>query len=137
MTDLPPRQKRSSVFIDATLDNEARDAPMQLVRIRDLSDGGAKVEGKPPPVGARVVLSRGVVEISGRVAWARERQFGVAFDDPISVELLMRAAGQERSPARPPHAAALTSGLQQQRLVRRRPIATDRRTFGLRVAPPH
>ena len=136
MTDRPPRPKRSSVFIDAALDSATGDAPMQLVRVRDLSEGGAKVEGKAPPVGTRVILSRGVIEIAGRVAWAKERQFGVAFDEPTSIELLMRAAGRARSPERPLHAAALTSGVGAVSLPRRRPASLDRRTFGLRVATP-
>jgi hypothetical protein len=135
MADWPPRPKRSSVFIDAALDHAAQKEPMQLVRIRDLSEGGAKIEGKAPPVGTNVVLSRGALEFPARVVWASGRFFGIAFDTPADMDQIMRATGVAKSPARPAHAAALTAryptgdvGAQ-----RRRTPLPDRATFGLRV----
>jgi len=134
--DRPPRPKRSSVFIDAAMDSQEQSKAVQQVRIRDLSEGGAKIEGKGPPVGTTVLLSRGVVEISAHVVWVSDRYFGVAFDEPVATEQLMRAAGQPRSPERPLHAAALTNGVgrPQPDLPRRRATPLDRATFGLRVA---
>jgi hypothetical protein len=135
MADWPERPKRSSVFIDAALDHAARQAPMQLVRIRDLSAGGAKIEGTAPPVGSSVVLSRGVLEFPARVVWARGRFFGIAFDTPADIDQIMRATGVAKSPDRPLHAAALTARYPGERDMpaRRRTPPPDRATFGLRV----
>jgi hypothetical protein len=135
MADWPTRPKRSSVFIDAALDHAAQREPMQLVRIRDLSEGGAKIEGKAPPVGAHVILSRGVLEFPARVVWASGRFFGIAFDTPADIDQVMRATGQAKAPERPAHAAALTArypagdGGPQ----RRRAPPAIRATFGLRI----
>jgi|UPI000830A949 hypothetical protein len=137
MTDRPPRPKRSSVFIDAAMDSQQPSASMQTVRIRDLSEGGAKIEGKAPPVGTTVLLSRGGIEIGARVAWVSDRYFGVAFDEPVAVEQLMRAVAKPGTPERPVYAAALTDGVGRSHpdLLRRRATPLDRAVFGLRVAP--
>lgn len=137
MTDQPPRPKRSSVFIDAAMDSQQQSASMQTVRIRNLSEGGAKIEGKAPPVGTAILLSRGDLEIAARVAWVSDRYFGVAFDEPVAVEQLMRAAAKPGAPDRPVYAAALTEGVGrvQPEPPRRRTTPLDRATFGLRVAP--
>ncbi|MGB3929427.1 MAG: PilZ domain-containing protein [Sphingobium sp.] len=121
------------------MDGTGPGAPMQLVRIRDISEGGAKLEGNAPAVGTAILLSRGIIEIAAKVVWTSRRYFGVAFDDPVSVEMVMRAAGQSRSPERPPHAAALTDGVGRATALprRRAPPPLDRTTFGLRVATRH
>ncbi|HUD91141.1 PilZ domain-containing protein [Sphingobium sp.] len=127
--DLPPRAKRSNIFIDACLNLGEPLSATQVVRIRDISEGGVRIQGKSPGVGARIVLTRGETEMPGRVVWTADRHFGVAFDEPINVDAVLKAA-VPRSPERPLYAAALTSGLGHFH----RQTPRGRKTFGLRVA---
>jgi hypothetical protein len=54
------------------------------VRIRDLSAGGARVQGDDiPEVGTDVLLKRGAFETFGKIAWVSDGQAGVEFDDPL------------------------------------------------------
>jgi hypothetical protein len=54
------------------------------VRIRDLSAGGARIQGEDlPAVGTDVLLKRGSFETFGSVAWLHDGQGGIAFDDPL------------------------------------------------------
>jgi hypothetical protein len=135
--DLPPRAKRSSVFMDAILDFGDPFAAPRVARIRDISEGGAKIQGRAPDIGARVVISRGATDIPGRVVWTADHHFGVAFDEQIDVEAVLKAA-PPKAPDKPVYAAALTSGLAQVRRngPRARPLfQSDRASFGLRPAP--
>ncbi|HEY0027356.1 MAG TPA: PilZ domain-containing protein [Allosphingosinicella sp.] len=50
------------------------------VRLRDLSQKGALVEGKSlPPPGSEVVFHRGSITVPGRVAWTGEGKAGLEF----------------------------------------------------------
>jgi len=54
------------------------------VRIRDLSAGGARVQGEElPEVGIDVLLKRGEFETFGTVAWIHDGQAGIEFEDPL------------------------------------------------------
>ena len=54
------------------------------VRLRDLSQQGALVEGKSlPPPGNEVVFSRGSITVPARVAWTGEGRAGLEFAYPI------------------------------------------------------
>ncbi|MDB5581657.1 MAG: hypothetical protein JWR80_6833 [Bradyrhizobium sp.] len=57
----------------------------QEVRLRDLSQGGAKIACDAPiPVGERVVLQvEDLDPIAGQVRWAREGQIGLTFSSAI------------------------------------------------------
>lgn len=107
---LRSRAKRSSVFMDANLETGDPRYEIQLVRIRDISEGGAKIEATPPAIGASIVISRGAFILPGRVVWASDTHFGVEFERPIDVNKVMQAAGPAKAPGRPIHAVALTSG---------------------------
>jgi PilZ domain-containing protein len=62
----------------------------QPARLRDLSLGGAMIEGSNlPPPGAPVVLKRGGFEMFARIAWADAQRAGLQFDRALSeAELL-------------------------------------------------
>jgi hypothetical protein len=136
--DLPDRPKRSNVFMDANLEAEGQTSDIEVVRIRDISAGGAKVQGVAPDVGTRIVLTRGRFTIPARVVWVGPTQFGVEFDKPINVDEVMKAAGPAKAPDKPVYASALTSDYPSQGRAAPRPSQpkpTDRRPlFGLRVA---
>jgi hypothetical protein len=54
------------------------------VRLRDLSQKGALVEGKAlPPLGSEAVFSRGSITVPARVAWTGEGRAGLEFAYPI------------------------------------------------------
>lgn len=54
------------------------------VRIRNLSDSGALLEGNSvPSPGTELVLKRGLVEASATVVWSDGHRCGVRFDSPI------------------------------------------------------
>ncbi len=54
------------------------------VRIRDLSAGGARVQGDDlPEEGADVLLKRGEFETFGTIAWVHDGQAGIEFEDPL------------------------------------------------------
>jgi hypothetical protein len=108
--DLPPRAKRSNVFMDAHLNLGEPLSATQVVRIRDISAGGARIQGKSPGVGVRIVVTRGETELPGRVVWTADRHFGMEFDEPVDVDAVLKAT-PPKSPDRPVYAAALTSGL--------------------------
>ena len=138
--DHPERPKRANVFMDANLEAEGALSDVQMVRIRDISAGGAKVQGPAPEVGTRIVLTRGRFVIPARVAWVRDKQFGVEFEKPINVDEVMKAAGPAKAPDKPVYASALTSQYPsppQEHGAARAPAPrpADRRpVFGLRIA---
>lgn len=108
--DRPPRPKRSNVFMDAHVNLGEPLSASQPVRIRDISAGGARIQGKSPGVGAHIVVTRGETQIPGRVVWTADRHFGMEFDEPVDIDAVVKAAAP-KSPDRPVYAAALTSGL--------------------------
>ncbi|MGQ0590786.1 MAG: PilZ domain-containing protein [Sphingosinicella sp.] len=74
---------RPNLLLAATIEADGLKAP---VRIRNLSERGALVEGPAlPGVGARVMLRRQEVEIAGRVVWAAAPRCGIEFDGHVSV----------------------------------------------------
>lgn len=131
--DFPPRANRSSVFIDAHLNVGEPFSVPQIIRIRDISEGGARIKGKSPGVGARIVVIRGETEMPGRVVWTDKLHFGVAFDEPVDVAAVLKAAGP-KAPGRPIYAAALTSGLAHVQRHAPRSGRASSASFGLRLA---
>jgi hypothetical protein len=130
------RPKRSNVFMAASLKTENDTSDVQLVRIRDISAGGAKVQGPMLDVGTPIILTRGRFTIPARVVWCGDAQFGVAFDKPINVDEVMKATGPEKAPDKPVYASALTSDYPGQAKASSHGTVrpTDRRAvFGLRV----
>lgn len=69
--------KRNRVLLAARISSGS----MELdVRLRDLSQKGALVEGESvPPKGAEVLFSRGSMSVPARVAWSAANRAGLEF----------------------------------------------------------
>jgi hypothetical protein len=106
------RHPRVKVLLSAKLSTTIDEAE---VKVRDLSLGGAMLQGRAlPRVGTDVVLSRGSFEIFATIVWLRANLCGVEFDTPIAhhEEVLQAWAPQKRSTSIPtplPHLPLLAS----------------------------
>lgn len=75
---------RTNLLLAANAEVGGRTLP---VRIRNLSETGAMVEGAGlPDAGMKLVLARGDLHVSAVVAWAAGGRRGVKFDGPTPVE---------------------------------------------------
>ena len=89
MTDQPTantrlRAPRKNLLLAATIEAGTLKAP---VRIRNLSEGGAMLEGAAlPDVGTEFMLRRLEIEIGGSVIWRESGRCGVAFNGKVSVD---------------------------------------------------
>ncbi len=78
----PRRHPRVRVLLSAKLITTTEEID---VKVRDLSLGGAMLQGRSlPKVGSDVMLSRGLFEAFARVVWHRGDMCGVEFDDPLA-----------------------------------------------------
>lgn len=72
---------RQLMILSARLCTVTRD---YQVRIRDLSSGGARVEGvELPMVGTDVMLKRGGADMFGAIAWISGNQAGIEFEETL------------------------------------------------------
>ena len=75
---------RTNLLLSATAEVGGRLLP---VRIRNLSETGAMVEGTGlPDAGMKLVLTRGDLHVSAVVAWAAGARRGIRFDGPTPVQ---------------------------------------------------
>ena len=75
------REARKSMFVMATLYAATGSAP---VKVRDMSPGGALIEGGVVPApGTNVRLCRGSLSVTGKVTWTKEARAGLSFDSTI------------------------------------------------------
>ena len=82
--DHAPRAPRTNLLLSASIETTAGEAP---VRVRNLSEGGAMLEGTALPApGERLLLRRAMLTIAGTCAWRDGNRCGVRFDRPISVQ---------------------------------------------------
>ena len=107
---------RDSLFLQATLILPGAD-PV-TVRVRNLSPGGMLAEGRVNVAqGAAVEVDlRNVGPVSGRVIWAGEGKFGIAFDRPVDPQAVRRQVVSQSD--LPPHLRR--TGLEKGPLYRRR-----------------
>lgn len=83
---------RSNVFLNATMVADGRSTH---VRVRNISQQGALVDGSPlPPEGSKVELKRGSLSTIGEIAWRTEAQCGIRFAVPVDVPSWVRRVGQ-------------------------------------------
>ncbi|HEY0595745.1 PilZ domain-containing protein [Sphingopyxis sp.] len=108
---------RDSLFMQASLILPGQSDPV-VVRVRNLSAGGMLAEAK-----ARIaqdatveVELRNVGQVPGRVVWAGEGKFGIAFDRPVDPQAVRRQVVSESD--LPPHLRR--TGLERGPLYRRR-----------------
>src|SRR3954454_5473700 len=80
--------QRSPVMLTATLELAGEAQPVIL---RNLSTGGALVEGKwLPAEGSMVLFVRNELRVQARVAWVEGKYAGVAFECPLERSELLR-----------------------------------------------
>lgn len=108
---------RDSLLLQGRLILPGRAEPV-VVRVRNLSPGGMLAEGKVRvEQGAAVEIElNNVGRVSGRVVWAGEGKFGIAFDHQIDPQAVRRQVVKQSD--LPPHLRR--SGLEQGPLYRRR-----------------
>ncbi len=88
------RSRRSNVLMAAFVECAGATVP---VKLRNLSKDGALVEaGALPPVGTRVHFRKGELALSGHVAWEAGARAGIAFDNPLEPEAVLRHVPQPR-----------------------------------------
>jgi hypothetical protein len=108
---------RDSLFMQASLILPSQSDPV-VVRVRNLSAGGMLAEAKARIAqGTTVEVElRNVGQVPGRVVWAGEGKFGIAFDRPVDPQAVRRQVVSESD--LPPHLRR--TGLERGSLYRRR-----------------
>ena len=82
------KSRRSPVLLAATVDVLGQPVP---VKLRNLSEEGALVEGDRLPLeGSTTVFERNELRRKGRVVWVQGRYAGIAFDEPLKAEQVLR-----------------------------------------------
>lgn len=77
------RTSRTNLLLSATIESNGVTAP---VRIRNLSEHGALIEGAAlPPVGSSLILRRLQLEMRATVIWSDNGRCGVRFEGMIAV----------------------------------------------------
>lgn len=93
------RARRSHVFLTATLEGVGSTLS---VKLRNLSSEGALVEGTELPIeGSQVVFHRNELTAHGRVVWTAGNHAGIAFDEELKPEEVLRNVPQPRPSIRP------------------------------------
>jgi len=110
------RSKRSLVLLSAKVRVDGKETD---VRLRNLSQRGALLEGEEPPeVGTILMFERGRTRVKARVAWSKEGRFGVEFLKPIEEREVLVHVGRPRSQPDPePLLSYGRPGLKGQRLT--------------------
>ena len=91
-----PRAPRKNLLLSATIEAGSLKAP---VRIRNLSESGAMIEGAAlPDVGSTLILRRSEVEIGAVVIWQTLGRCGIEFDGAASIEEWVGGVRQARRP---------------------------------------
>lgn len=93
---LPRGDDRDSLFLQARLLIPGSPDPA-VVRVRNLSAGGMLAESAAPVTeGTALAVELGNVgTVSGRVVWAGEGKFGIAFDRQINPQAARRQVVRE------------------------------------------
>ena len=93
------RSRRAPVLLAAVIEAAGVRTP---VKLRNLSEEGALVESESlPDEGASVLFERGELRVKGRVVWVESRYAGVAFNQPIKTDQVLRNIPQARSKMQP------------------------------------
>lgn len=82
------RSTRRRVLLSAQVQNAFGE---HQVKIRDISCSGARLEAfMIPPVGSRVLFTRGSIAVGATVVWCSDKTYGLAFHERIAeTELLI------------------------------------------------
>lgn len=88
------RAPRAPVFLMATIESGGAVAK---VKLRNISSGGALVEGADiPDEGVAVQFRRNGVSTGGTIAWRDGRFAGIRFDDAVETEQVLRTINRPR-----------------------------------------
>lgn len=91
------KSHRSPVLLAATV--EAAGVPV-AVKLRNLSENGALIEGERlPEEGSATWFERSDLRRKGRVVWVQGRYAGVAFEQPLEAEQVLRNIPKARPKA--------------------------------------
>lgn len=92
------RSRRSHVLMAASIEADGILVP---VKLRNLSSEGALVEGEElPAVDASVIFRKKELNLAGRIAWVTGGRAGIAFDDMLDPEAVLRHVPATRVPAK-------------------------------------
>lgn len=90
------RSRRSPVFLAATLEVAGASTP---VKLRNLSEQGALIEAEKLPVeGSSAVFVRNDLRLKSRLVWVQGCYAGVAFDEPLQPEQVLRNVPTRKRP---------------------------------------
>lgn len=82
------RSRRSPVLLTATIEVGGKSV---RVKLRNLSEDGALVEGQGLPAeGSAILFQRGDLRLKSRVVWVEGRFAGIAFDSRLNPEQALR-----------------------------------------------
>ncbi len=93
------KSRRSQVLLSATLEHNGAS---HSVKLRNLSAEGALVEaGKLPIEGTSVVFCRNELSVQGRVVWVNGSYGGIAFNEKLQPEQVLRHVPVPRQKVQP------------------------------------
>lgn len=93
------RSRRAPVLLTAAIE---ADGARAQVKLRNLSEEGALIESDSlPKEGSEVLFERGELRLNGRLVWVERRYAGVAFNEPIKAEQVLRNIPQPKSKLKP------------------------------------
>lgn len=82
------RSRRSPVLLAAAVEVAGAEVP---VKLRNLSEQGALIESDRLPMeGSTTVFRRNELRLNSRVVWVQGRYAGVAFEEPLNPEQVLR-----------------------------------------------
>ena len=93
------RSRRSPVLLAATIEVAGTPVP---VKLRNLSDEGALIEGDRLPLeGCTTYFGRNELRVKSKVVWVQGRFAGVAFDERLKPEQVLRNVPKPRAKPQP------------------------------------
>jgi hypothetical protein len=99
LTELFTRNARAEPRYTLLLTGKAITASGSLdVVIRDLSPSGAQIQGRVlPTLGKLLILRKGELEVSGRIAWREGNRAGIRFEQTLPEERLFALVDSARN----------------------------------------
>lgn len=98
---LQARSRRANVLLAATIDVSGASLG---VKLRNLSEQGALIQGERLPVeGSEVLFRRNDLAVPGRIAWVDGQHAGVAFAAPLHPQDVLRNIPQPKPRVQPDH----------------------------------
>jgi hypothetical protein len=94
------RSRRSPVLLAASVDV---DGAAQPVKLRNLSEQGALIEGETLPAeGSNTIFRRNDLKLRGQVVWVHGKYAGIAFNQPLERSDVLRQVPQREARPVPP-----------------------------------